>query len=518
MVLAGCLTEEKGRDADHPWLKLRFACWIHLAAALALSFQLLFLYRAYSGTFPNTEDCGRCSLLENQYKSHSQHENAGGRSLVQQLVHDVDAFPSLIEPAAGSPLANPFFRLFWLSITYLFLATAVVSLWIWLGTRPWRSHSHNVTAVVISYFAVGCAFAALYYSLYIGESGKYNHLLWTFLSYERQHASTNSSVSPPPLADWAVKAIQETIQSNNIEAQLGVLRARAQSHSAFLQERPHIALDPLRASQKEQEVFQCTFQFPEGKSSLPSRLDESPEAWKRNEEATDLFRSSVLDKIASYLSSEGKEYRVLLTGGADSQRYDDNKDLARERAEAVQKWIEQQIPVTGSTGYYSLRRSLQTAQIESSCVEPKPGTSDPTRLDRLWPAGIPGHSQAASDIHSLWRSVGVVIKEARADAATAVTRIDLTDDGSTFDDMLYFSFMAFTTTGFGDIRPVSSAARFSVVVEIIMDVVFVCIFFTSAMSSELGDARDTGGPRDREEGAKVVIGAPKAKVAKGGAG
>ena len=56
-------------------------------------------------------------------------------------------------------------------------------------------------------------------------------------------------------------------------------------------------------------------------------------------------------------------------------------------------------------------------------------------------------------------------------------------------DMLDFSFASFTTTGFGDIRPISPEARFYVVGEGILEVMFVSIFFTTAFESKWRVAR-----------------------------
>jgi hypothetical protein len=64
--------------------------------------------------------------------------------------------------------------------------------------------------------------------------------------------------------------------------------------------------------------------------------------------------------------------------------------------------------------------------------------------------------------------------------ATAETQMML-DPQITFTDMLYFSFISFTTTGYGDIRPISDELRFWTVCENITEVLFTAMFFVVAM-------------------------------------
>ena len=50
-----------------------------------------------------------------------------------------------------------------------------------------------------------------------------------------------------------------------------------------------------------------------------------------------------------------------------------------------------------------------------------------------------------------------------------------------FHDMIYFSFVSFTTTGYGDVRPVSDQLRFWTVVENIIEILFVAMFIGVAV-------------------------------------
>jgi hypothetical protein len=50
-----------------------------------------------------------------------------------------------------------------------------------------------------------------------------------------------------------------------------------------------------------------------------------------------------------------------------------------------------------------------------------------------------------------------------------------------FHDMAYFSFVTFTTTGYGDVRPVSDGLRFWTIVENVMEILFVAMFLGVAL-------------------------------------
>ena len=68
-----------------------------------------------------------------------------------------------------------------------------------------------------------------------------------------------------------------------------------------------------------------------------------------------------------------------------------------------------------------------------------------------------------------------------------------------FANMVYFSFVNFTTTGFGDIKPISGWARFATVAENILELIFTSIFFAIAIGRHFAaepKTTDPGGPPD----------------------
>jgi hypothetical protein len=112
-------------------------------------------------------------------------------------------------------------------------------------------------------------------------------------------------------------------------------------------------------------------------------------------------------------------------------------------------------------------------------------------LPRVTPSGQAKTQQAVSarvtepptvpaDLHSAETET----REAPASASqTAETQMVL-DPQLTFTDMLYFSFVSFTTTGYGDIRPISDELRFWTICENIIEVLFTAMFFVVAMDGK----------------------------------
>lgn len=80
-----------------------------------------------------------------------------------------------------------------------------------------------------------------------------------------------------------------------------------------------------------------------------------------------------------------------------------------------------------------------------------------------------------------WGSA-VVAQERPAVAATlGQTSFKLAPDATVFD-LFYFSFASFTTTGYGDMRPISDAARMWAVVENVAELLFTALFFAVVLN------------------------------------
>jgi hypothetical protein len=92
------------------------------------------------------------------------------------------------------------------------------------------------------------------------------------------------------------------------------------------------------------------------------------------------------------------------------------------------------------------------------------------------PAGLVlGH-----EADPVWRSCAVQLDINRPDAnGTLVTK--LTKEIS-LADLIYFSFVNFFTTGFGDLRPVGGRARLLATFEHFLELIFNSLFIVSAFN------------------------------------
>jgi len=80
-----------------------------------------------------------------------------------------------------------------------------------------------------------------------------------------------------------------------------------------------------------------------------------------------------------------------------------------------------------------------------------------------------------------WPSAVVAQELPRVNTTGAAETQMMLDPQITFTDMLYFSFVSFTTTGYGDIRAISDELRFWTICENIIEVLFTAMFFLVAM-------------------------------------
>ena len=71
-----------------------------------------------------------------------------------------------------------------------------------------------------------------------------------------------------------------------------------------------------------------------------------------------------------------------------------------------------------------------------------------------------------------------VIGQERPDIETGQNELNAS---VSFYDLLYFSFVSFTTTGYGDIRPLSDEVRRWVILENIVEILFTAMFFVTAV-------------------------------------
>jgi hypothetical protein len=80
----------------------------------------------------------------------------------------------------------------------------------------------------------------------------------------------------------------------------------------------------------------------------------------------------------------------------------------------------------------------------------------------------------------LWRSCAAQVRILEPDPEIDSTLVTRLTSRLSLLDLMYFSFATFTTTGYGDIRPVSGLVRLLSTIENILELLFTSLFFVSA--------------------------------------
>jgi hypothetical protein len=205
-----------------------------------------------------------------------------------------------------------------------------------------------------------------------------------------------------------------------------------------------------------------------------------------------------LAKFINYLSDEeypqGQvEYHVRLVGGADYRPFfqygeDGNPELAQRRGEAVRQQMKRLLESPSTRHLQMLKTKVDDARVNQIAIQYRLEQSvqdEIVRLRELWPASEVNGSSKVGDIDDRlrlpWRAAAVYIERRIPDDVSAITMNMVLAKTTTFADMLYFSFVSFTTTGYGDIQAVSYEARFWVILENILEIIFAAVFFVTAM-------------------------------------
>ena len=491
------------------WSVLKTICTVQLAVGFGLAVTVAYLAFYYQGAFPSVE-CGSCEEFQKIVKDAAtpDKQNIGATRLTEQA-RALDALPSALDPEVNHSWNNPFYRAYSLATLYLFLAVAAVVSWLWLHVKSDRNSApfQSLLATVISYLAVGFVFAVVYHALYISDAAKYNTLLWPFFKAgtsavdltdassgpDSNAASVPDTNSPDTTASAPLDANPDflraaLIRSPNLGPLLGMIRARTQSAAVFAQDRPRMVLDPSRLGQAV-PVHSVTVQFDFRKTKIEDSKDKDIVA--QNDAAVQGFRK-FLRSLHDAGYPDSLTYEVTFAGGADRVGGNENYKYAQERVAELALQLknvmgEQCRKVDGQSQPERrrcdlLQRGFLDAKILDLPVEPKTdSTLRSIALQSLWPEGIPDEDASPEGISRLWRSASAVINIREPDPASAALKMELSEYGCNFEDMVYFSFATFATTGFGDIRPVSRAARFFVILQNILGVVFVGILLASVI-------------------------------------
>jgi hypothetical protein len=490
--------------AKQHWKPALVFCLIHLISAVALDTVLLHTYSQYSSRFPqlpsNVEDIlGKYSITEPKACMEEQPNAAQsleqlGPGAIQRLV---DRLPPL---HTWRPLTNPFARMYLLSCAYILLGVVTMMLCFLRPGAARLEMRSRLIAVSFGYVGVGFAFALLYHSIYIGQIAKYNSFLMWYLGERvtlaasidknlgevQRQLNEQGYLAPSPDVAKAGECLKRwaRLEPDNV---LGFIRARTQTAEVFFQDKPRILPDFSR--KKFDPVFKATFVFDSG--SWRVRQTSPPTATGGNTALVDEFKKDLVDPFYEQPYSKNPvAYRVWLVGGADRNKRlagfpeeGGNRGLAKVRAQVVRDVLSSSVPSnTYSRDHKELRAALAAANPDDYCLEEDQDPDSETAksdLSRLWPNGLPPR-ETDGQKRAAWRAVGVIILKEVPDPLGFTITMNRPDT-SRLEDMLYFSFVAFTTTGFGDVRPVSTEARFFAVSENILAVLFVTIFFVSAL-------------------------------------
>ena len=165
-----------------------------------------------------------------------------------------------------------------------------------------------------------------------------------------------------------------------------------------------------------------------------------------NEYASAAAKQNVMAAYADYLTADGKRVQVL---EAYFRKYRWSQSIEQEILSVTRHRPADAIALAGS---------IAKARA------------------RFWPSAVIAHeTPRVREIDS---------PSPRHDIAQAPPRVETefaVDPIMSFHDMAYFSFVTFTTTGYGDVRPVSDDLRFWTIIENITEILFVAFLIGTAV-------------------------------------
>ena len=458
---------------------VRVLCYAQLVVGLILAALLLVLLMFYDGWYPRLESA-RGSAFERFSPELivTRSKVLPAEREVESLAEMVGQLPSLHHLFSARGADNPFGWSYLLACLYILLAVFILVMCLLRpGFQKARLHQ-RLLMILVWYFAVGFAFGILYHLLYVGEIGKYNSFLARYFEEKA----------------WQVEHGQEPYVGDP-RGVIGLSRSRIASLTVFAQDKPQFRQDAAQLD--ESEPFQATFLFDSGSHDLePNRQFKLNEAGAvpTNAQEKGRFQDFVNDLARQPYPRGSPRYRVRIVGGADRRPYprgrpdaaEGNEFLAINRAKQMRDrladWLgEVAAQPAASSQAPALRTAIAEAILTEYTIQPKEQSEDADvirKLQTLWPNGMCSGGNEELD-QACWRAASVTIWPQRPDPAA--TRALLGPAESTLEDMIYFSFVSFTTTGYGDIKPVSNEARWWVIIENVLEVFITGLFFATVL-------------------------------------
>ncbi|MEK7752163.1 MAG: potassium channel family protein [Acidobacteriota bacterium] len=452
-------------------------CVAQLCVGAILALLLLCLTRFYGSWYPSLEPAGGQAFEKfDADRIDTTVKNLSRENATETLADLIDELPALHHLFSVRDADNPFGWSYLLACVYILLAVLILTICVLRPEMKRASLPRRLLAILISYSAVGFAFGIVYHLIYVGQIAKYNFFLASY--FDRKPPRVSESRMPYVVDPRAV---------------LGLIRARMPTLSVFVQDKPQFRSDA--AQLREAEPFQATFLFASSRPELePDKQFELNEGGRvpTNAQERARFEGFAKDLSTQPYPRGSPRYRVRIVGGADRRPYpqgqpdaaEGNEFLASSRAKQTRlrllEWLrEVAADHPASPQVPALRIAIDDAVLAEYTIQPKEQPEAPEvlrKLEILWPREIPEVDSPELD-QARWRATSVTIWPLSPDPAAS--RASLEPGEPTLEDMLYFSFVSFTTTGYGDIKPVCSEARWWVVIENVLEVFLAGVFFST---------------------------------------
>lgn len=416
------------------------------------------------------------------------------------------------------------------TLTMILLTLSILSLLLILRKNTIPKYE-QVFITLVTFVVDGLLFGMLYYQLYLADGARFNLMLKTIGSVlaSQNGKKPKHNIRPEDITDWV----------------LGIARLRASASSVFSQDQPTkgIVDDPIMLTDL---LLSLTLQFDLGEDSIRVNqtltkdykinnikctrnidvLNVLKDSLRLRYEKNDYARNNIeyivrvsagasynppdderLNRLDStiaavsalaqndttshiYLQSLSDE-RNSLKRELDRDVAEDNKDIIRRRHAYCIQVIDSLLDsiAKGSAKEYvnKLQSALWEATPPAGEMRQDEKETTPGRrkyLRKLWP-NIPAatfDTLTKKQEAPYWRAFSMEIYEKKVNRDLAAEMKMSLAENNTLTDMIYFSFVSITTTSFGDIKPVSDTARFWVIIENILEIVFVTILFVTAMN------------------------------------
>lgn len=483
---------KSGRDSKG-WEDLFHAAICLLVLAVVLAACVIYTYGRYEGKYPTLEEERSCALCLDDKEVASSTAEASSDYLEVRAAR-VEAQPS-IHLLGRRRWQSPLAWTYLVGRLYILMATLCLLLWLRQLCRERDSADvcFRLITVIVSYISVGFVFGVLYHLLYVSDAARYNWFADCF--FERK-------VNERPVDAGS------TLDKASTSALLGLLRARAQVTTTFAQDRPRFVANGI--NQEGDEEWSGTFRFATKSGHVFAHGDlDSNDVCKSDSDACTVNYKTVTD-FERYLKRRAERpysvrdtVRVRLFGGADSKYARENRQFAEDRQVGAKLRLLRELEAfprqESNPQIQAIKGALDRSELSHRFIEPAESDgslSAKERLGLLWPRGVDSPNWSPEERHARWRAASIRLLVFKADIANASVEMRGSEDGPALEDMLYFSFAAFTTTGFGDVRPVSRAARFCVILENILQVGFFGAFFAVVLRNSRAKTAGGGEPRD----------------------